>query len=262
MKQKELHLYQVYKTASTIEQGIEIGIPLIFETTKQKLKLLRSKSITFNKNTLLHDYIKACFLWDNDHYFYETTEEVIDGVFDLEFLEQQFNSYGIDIDFLTIRWDKEDEYPITQPSTVQIWYKKNRNKFVQLADKISDDIFYVLFSNRNLLSDFNRMISENFNKFQFTTAELTSRGKIKRINIPKWVKQAVYYRDRGCCTNCTKNISGTISIFSKKNYDHIVPLDLYGTNDPTNIQLLCAQCNKEKLNRTTKSGIKYEYWFD
>jgi hypothetical protein len=262
MIQRELILHQVYKTAATVEKGIDLSISFIFKTSKPKLKLLQNKCKTFHKNTLLHEYIKACFLFDNDNYFYETPDDVIDGVFDLDFLEDQFASYAIEIDFLRIKWPEDQDYPTTSTKTVFRWYNKNRTKFIQLAEKISDDIFFILFSNRNLLSNFNRMISNDFKNIKFAKKDLTQRGKIKRVNIPDWVKTAVFFRDKGHCTICKINLTGTISILDKENYDHIVPLDLFGINDPTNIQLLCKKCNKEKLNRNTESGLNYEYWFD
>lgn len=164
---KVLDLYQVYKTAATVEFGIQTSTSLLFETTGLKLKLLQNKCKNYNKSTILHEYIKLCFIEDNDYYFYKTPDDVIEGMFDLELLENQFYVYGIEIDFLVIRWDKEANCPITLPITVMRWYKKNRSKFKLLAEKICLDIFFVLFSNRNLLSEFNRMISEDFKNIKF-----------------------------------------------------------------------------------------------
>ena len=74
--------------------------------------------------------------------------------------------YDIEIDFLRIKFD-EDDYPITSKSRVQNWYKLNKRKFELLADKLCDDVFYILFSNRILLQQFNIIISRDFEKFKF-----------------------------------------------------------------------------------------------
>jgi HNH endonuclease len=258
---KELVLHQVYKTASTVENGIEIGVPLNFESKKRILEIQKNAALNFNRHTLLHHYIKYCFLMDNEELFCENPYNIIEGAFELEFLHSQFVNYGIDIEILEIKFD-ENDYPITTPSRVYNWYIKNKKKFELLSEKICDDIFYILFSNRILLQQFNIIVSRNFQKFNFPKNKLSSSGKIKRLNIPKWVRKAVYYRDKGRCVICTTDLSGVINTLELKNFDHIVPLDLFGVNDPTNIQLLCKKCNLEKLNKNTDSSSIYEYWFD
>ena len=51
------------------------------------------------------------------------------------------------------------------------------------------------------------------------------------------------------------------NMIEKINFDHIIPLSKFGVNDPTNIQLLCNNCNSKKLNRNTEFGTKYQEWF-
>lgn len=62
--------------------------------------------------------------------------------------------------------------------------------------------------------------------------------KGKRESIPKEVKVAVWQRDQGICVQCG----------SRENleFDHIVPVARGGSNTERNIQLLCADCNREK----------------
>ncbi|WP_432422768.1 HNH endonuclease [Terrimonas ginsenosidimutans] len=60
---------------------------------------------------------------------------------------------------------------------------------------------------------------------------------------------------------CSTDLSGVINTLGSMNFDHIIPLDLFGTNDPTNIQLLCKDCNMRKLNRNTGEGRLYAPWF-
>ncbi len=259
-KMKELVLHQVYKTASAVEEAIEIGIPF-FKNKKRILEIQKASANNFHKHTLLHHYIKYCFLMDNENLFCERPDDVIEGVFELEFLQSQFSQYDIAIDFLEIKYD-EDDYPKTTRSRVFNWYKLNKKKFELLSEKLCEDVFYILFSNRILLQQFNIIISKDFDKFNFSKNELTINGKLKRVSIPKWVRKAVYHRDKGRCVICTTDLSGVINTLETENFDHIVPLDLFGVNDPTNIQLLCKKCNLEKLNRNTNSSSIYEHWFD
>lgn len=198
---------------------------------------------------------------DNENFFNQRPEDVIEGVFELDFLESQFLKYNIGINFLQIKYE-ENDYPITSKSRVQNWFKLNKKKFEILAYKLCDDVFYILFSNRILLQQFNIIISRDFEKFKFSKNELTINGKIKRTTIPRWVKKAVYHRDKGRCVICTTDLSGVINKLEPQNFDHIVPLDLFGVNDPTNVQLLCKKCNAKKLNRNTNSSSIYEHWFD
>lgn len=51
---------------------------------------------------------------------------------------------------------------------------------------------------------------------------------------------AIYAAQKGKCAYCK------VSIKTGRHADHIVPLALGGTNDKTNIQMLCAPCNLSK----------------
>jgi len=64
--------------------------------------------------------------------------------------------------------------------------------------------------------------------------------KKKSMPIPSRVKRHVLKRDKGRCVQCR----------SKKHleYGHIIPLSDGGKNTVGNIQLLCQECNRMKLN--------------
>lgn len=74
-------------------------------------------------------------------------------------------------------------------------------------------------------------------------------------------KRGCFYRDKGKCVFCLKDLTGLISTLTKSNYDHIVPLDLYGTNDPCNIQLTCETCNKKKNSKEGITSNLYTPWW-
>ncbi len=56
-------------------------------------------------------------------------------------------------------------------------------------------------------------------------------------------------------------ISPDSSVLNKKNFDHIVALKDYGTNDPCNLQLTCEHCNKSKGAREKVPKYKYQSWW-
>lgn len=242
-----------------VEGAIDFGLTVNFPN-KKNIDIARQKAIAFDKQTLLHLFIKQEFISHYKHWFMEMAEEVCWDIIELQFIEEQFSEYGVDIDFLQIKYD-ENDYPITTNRQIQSWYTKNSKKFTTLAEQLCDEIFFILFSNRKLLRKFNENNAANFTKFCFTQNQLTIKGTLKRQRIPKWVQKAVFHRDKGRCSFCSTDLTKIINIESTNNYDHIIPLDLFGINDPTNIQLLCETCNLDKLNRNTNVGTKYQEWF-
>ena len=69
----------------------------------------------------------------------------------------------------------------------------------------------------------------------------TEEGNPKiSVKIPTRVKKNVRRRDEGKCVDCGSN---------KKNleYVHIIPLSSGGSNSVGNIQLLCKECKRRKL---------------
>ena len=60
-------------------------------------------------------------------------------------------------------------------------------------------------------------------------------------HIPQDVKNAVWQRDGGKCTQC-----GSTSYLE---FDHIIPHTKGGANTLENVQLLCRSCNLKKSDR-------------
>jgi 5-methylcytosine-specific restriction endonuclease McrA len=60
----------------------------------------------------------------------------------------------------------------------------------------------------------------------------------RREPIPREVRRAVFERDGGKCTECG-------STFDLQ-YDHMIPVALGGATTVQNLQLLCADCNRQK----------------
>jgi hypothetical protein len=111
----------------------------------------------------------------------------------------------------------------------------------------------LLFGNREFLLDFNSVLAD----YRRRRGDLPS----SRCAIPAWVKKAAYFRERGKCALCNRDLSGLIAIDKKQHYDHIVPLVAFGINDPCNIQLLCAGCNLSKGASPARTSSLYEAWW-
>lgn len=68
--------------------------------------------------------------------------------------------------------------------------------------------------------------------------------KTPRILIPSKVRKLVFDRDGNCCKSCGKTDQET-----NLTIDHIIPLALGGSNDISNLQTLCFDCNRRKKDR-------------
>lgn len=66
-------------------------------------------------------------------------------------------------------------------------------------------------------------------------------AKTPRINIPQSVRKYVLQRNNYQCQSCGKH-----NTEAKLNIDHIVPLATGGSNDISNLQVLCSRCNQRK----------------
>jgi len=140
--------------------------------------------------------------------------------------------------------------------------------YEQLLERLSAEVFYHLFMNRAFLAKFNENIA-NIVISEMDPAYLDSEvgnyfaspGVLRRVGLPAWVKNAVFFRDRGICVLCHCNLTGTINIQTDENYDHIVPLARGGMNDVSNIQLLCETCNKTKSAGRSTTSSEYEAWY-
>jgi hypothetical protein len=98
------------------------------------------------------------------------------------------------------------------------------------------------------LVDAKQVDDDNRSVFKFylhPTNEVVFNGdqdyKHERL-IPSWVKVEVWRRDKGKCTTCGAS--------DGLHYDHILPFSRGGrSDDPKNIQILCARHNLQKSSR-------------
>jgi 5-methylcytosine-specific restriction endonuclease McrA len=67
---------------------------------------------------------------------------------------------------------------------------------------------------------------------------LNNEARPRREPIPREMRRAVFDRDGGRCAECGSNFD--------LQYDHIIPVALGGATSVENLQLLCADCNRQK----------------
>ncbi|MGL4572780.1 MAG: HNH endonuclease [Clostridium sp.] len=137
-----------------------------------------------------------------------------------------------------------------------------------LLTQISEEVFYILFQNRLFLKEFNEHVASYIDSSNINDIHLENRkyfeqnGVLKRSYIPTWVRNSIFFRDRGHCCCCNRDLTGLISVTDlDKAIDHIVPLAEGGSNDISNLQLLCKNCNSSKKD-TSVTYTLYQLWYE
>jgi HNH endonuclease len=138
----------------------------------------------------------------------------------------------------------------------------------RLLEQIAEEMFFVLFANRSLLRRFNLhmalrigQLSPDESNVHLLRADSQGNTRLVRAQPPEWAKRAVFFRDRGYCCACGRNLENSRSPINSAEFDHIVPLAAGGMNDVTNLQLLCKSCNGNKRAQVTDTSDLYERWY-
>jgi len=189
-----------------------------------------SKAESPNFHTLLHIYIENYLEAD---YSYASRK------YEENFLPMAY----LILDAYNIKYDKK---PFTGRDSNYELYGKVTCAFRPLAH----DVFCILFSNRELMRQFSRVVA-SVNKRTFKRATYW----------PTWLKDALKNRDHGRCGICSCDLTGLIALDQEIHIDHMVPISQNGTNDPTNLQILCGPCNLKKGNRNDDtSSVRHIPW--
>ncbi|MEP0213630.1 MAG: HNH endonuclease signature motif containing protein [Cellulophaga sp.] len=253
----ELHFNNIYHFASMVESSI-FSEENFWNYPEE---YFIERAISFKKETLLHLYIETT-IWN--HYNYDirkSTDFYIDDAGFFEYVRELSISYNVNFEYLDEKIDFETYEGDDLDQKLKDWWNNNEIKFRELFNKIADDVFYILFGNRMLLLKFNQLVAKNVYDTTFPKENLNTSGKLKRKYIPQWVKKAVFLRDKGRCTKCSRDLTGLIAVDTKQHYDHIVPLNQFGANDPTNMQLLCESCNLKKSGNKIETSKLYIKWW-
>lgn len=203
------------------------------------------KMLKPNKETMLHDYIQWV-IEDEIEYL----RRKVDPEEDWEELLRDYK-----IPFSKDEIDEDEERYIDYLAA-----KLEEN----VVKPITDETFQLLFSDRMFCVKFNQIIAEQVKEYLLSDYPeyLDKDGVLKRCTyFPTWVQRAVFLRDKGCCAICLKDLTGLLRTDFDKAIDHMIPLNLGGNNDITNLQLVCQECNLEKLGHTIRTSEHYPTFF-
>lgn len=76
--------------------------------------------------------------------------------------------------------------------------------------------------------------------------------KNNRNPISGSLRYEIVAKSKGICAAC-----GATSQTRPLDVDHIVPVNVGGTNDPSNLQVLCSRCNREKRDRDKTNFVQW-----
>lgn len=212
---------------------------------------VRGKAAKACRRTILHDFIEAVCC--------EQLTYLMLKHFDLEVIEEMkkwMDYLGAKYETRTPEADDELEH---YADDMQSLFNE------KALPIISNAVFSVLFQDKDFCYKFNLKIAEQIKQLKKTEYPdiLKEDGYMKRSTLPTWLKDGVYYRDKGRCQSCGTDLTKMFVIDNAINYDHIIPLHQGGSNDPTNYQLMCEHCNKSKNDRSHEyRNIIWPVWPD
>ncbi len=231
-----------------------------------------------DKHTLLHSFCEQYLYYYMMHERYFLLDEICDELIAesiIDYIKRTANilgEYGVSVrDYANQIYSFDEKYSESNfeldseyKELVREIFDEMLKSFDSISDLIVEATFYLLYDNKEFLFKFNKYISQ-FTTDGFLPEEYFDENHhIKRTKyLPEWLKRAVFYRDRGRCQHCGKDLSGQLVIGGdcKLQFDHIIPLERGGSNDATNFQILCDECNLKKSGKLLYPNYFYQmYW--
>lgn len=199
-----------------------------------------------SKFTLLHDYITYNLLESYRHSLKKVGSEIYNDIYE-------------DFDAFRVSYVKYESY------RGRDYHDYLYGLFeLKISQALVESTFTILFNDRTIMKKFNDQISVEIRKLTVNewSLYLIRDGVMKRNTYwPKWLHAALFRREQGHCAICQKNLTGLMANGADPAIDHIIPLNLGGTNDPTNLQMLCAGCNTDKGGDSiTTSNMHSPFW--
>lgn len=259
----KLHAYGLTQLHDPNWTGMEL-----YDRLKQHTRG-RQEPTTMLFKTLRHGLLYHLGLWLYHDYFISDTHRMsLGGEYRLWYLEDLLELLGtggvpanakliVNATFLVARisalydederkyWkavDRDTTYNMTDELILK--YEK---KVLSLSGRYAENYAERVFHDRQLCEHLSKtLVAIGFDGRDDWTGP--PRQWIKRLNRwPQWAVDAVVSRDRGLCARCGVSITGELR--APRHIDHIVALANGGTNDLSNLQLLCDSCNLSKSTR-------------
>jgi 5-methylcytosine-specific restriction endonuclease McrA len=204
------------------------------------------QSLKPKKHTLLHDFIEHCISEDIRFNFYgpawdvDCVEPVLNMLCNHYIRYKTLNEYVADM----YRDDDTGVVPeITEDMLAEYKIEYSADYIQEVANEhllplLGVEVFNILFNDREAMKQFNMRVAEYIGV------------KTKRCTYwPKWLERALFCREKGLCAICKSDLSSIFHTHGKLAIDHIVPVAKFGVNDPTNLQILCENCNGKKSDK-------------
>lgn len=139
--------------------------------------------------------------------------------------------------------------------------EKYRSEFISGLEHFVDSAFAYLWGRKLLLQNFNERLAETITPLLKSDHPVLAKdGQLPRATyFPVWLKDMVMYRDRGLCCYCACVVAMPAIPNQTYDFDHVVPIALGGTNDPTNFVLSCSKCNNGKRTKSISVPDTF-YW--
>lgn len=261
-----------YSFAAVIHEEVferpENGWLLFVETDHFELEdpVFAARALKPHRDTLLHVVIKSYLRCSLEHSWRKNFDP--EGVIDLvqpllDFYEIEYVSFENYLKSCNVSGDEEDEENLSHHASeyseeLQLLF------FEKCLDNLTNEVFTLLFGDRMFLKAFGEIIATQIQEGCVVDYPdlLANDGIVKRCAYwPRWLKNGVFHRDRGRCVLCQADLTGVVAVGKLElHIDHIIPLALGGTNDPTNLQCLCSKCNRTKAAATETSAKTNVYW--
>lgn len=247
----ELRLYRAYTAASVVRNSVEAeyGLEEIDWSNDLVLRCLTK----YSKITLLHYYTYATMSLYERRLF----RKDIDDTDQLNAIVSEFDAYDIPVTPFTAH-SSNDGFDFYD------WFTENEASFETIWELVTDEVFQLLFRDRQFLLQFNKYVADYLRNGAVTlpTSALARNGYLRRDSYyPSWLRAGIFHRDQGRCVLCQTDLTSLFHTDSEIHFDHMVPLVAWGTNDPCNLQLLCESCNLAKSGTDAVTSALYvPFW--
>ena len=117
---------------------------------------------------------------------------------------------------------------------------KSLMSFQQYGSETESIVILIIFGLIFLAAFISKMAGwlDNVDTVDENDSDWNLDSNVRRRHISQKVKDQVWRRDLGKCTQCGSN--------ENLEFDHIIPFSKGGANTYRNIQLLCESCNRYK----------------
>jgi hypothetical protein len=236
-----------YRHAALIEEVVDEEF--LFEELEWNSEEISGCLRKYSKITILHFFIYYSIAIHYRRHYRKNNDLIEES--DISKLEQNFRAYGIHIPAFKYTSMKNEDLG----EAFYKWFVKYHDEFSLLWAASTDEVFHILFENRGFLLRFHLSLAKYLKR-------INAAQNIKRCRrFPVWLVKAVFHRDKGRCVICNVDLTGVVNLSPVKHLDHMVPLHKGGTNDSSNIQLLCARCNLTKAGKSGATSNWYQSWW-